>query len=357
MVTSVVPPRLITGAGPNPFCYNLPTMKKLPEVVVIGGGTGTYTVLSGLRKYPVDLTAVVSMADSGGSNRILRDEFGILPTSDIRQALVALADGKGDREIFRELFSYRFHQGTGITGMTFGNLFMAALSDILGSQIEAIDRTAQILHLKGRVLPVTLDDAHLVARYENGHQAVGEHYIDEPRHDGRLKIVGLEYIPQPKAYRQSIRAIRDADLVILGPGDLYTSVVCNLIVGGVPAALERTKAKVVYVLNLMTRYGQTYGMSAKNHVAAVQKYGGNSVLDYVLVNDNGSLPRPILRKYAEENSFLVDDDLGEGTKKMKVVRSDLLSHQVVKKQPGDKLQRSMIRHDQRKLAKAIMGLL
>jgi len=330
-------------------------VKKQPKIVCLGGGTGTYTVLSGLRDYPVELTAIISMADSGGSNRVLRDEFGILPTSDIRQALVALADNHGDREIFRQLFAYRFHQGTGIAGMTFGNLFMAALSDILGSQLRAIEETAKILHVKGQILPMTLDDAQLLARYENGYQVVGEHYIDEPRHDGKLKIVELETIPRAWAYKKALEAILMADLVILGPGDLYTSLVCNLIVDGIPRALKKTKGKVLFVMNMMARYGQSYKMTAKDHLAVIEKYLGKAAVDYVLINNNLSFPPSILKKYKEEHSFPVKDDLGNAVG-VKVIRSDFLSSLVFKKAAGDRLKRSMIRHDPQKLARAIMKL-
>jgi len=329
--------------------------KKRPKIVVLGGGTGSFTVLSGLRNYPVDLSAIISMADSGGSNRVLRDEFGILPTSDIRQCLVALADDAGDRKILRELFTYRFHRGTGIAGMTFGNLFMAALTDIYDSQKKAIEETCKMLHIEGEILPITLDDVQLVARYENGHQVVGEHWIDEPRHDGRLRIVEIETIPRAKSFRKAIQAIMEADLVVLGPGDLYTSIVCNLIVKGIPQALKRTAAKVVYVMNLMARYGQSYKFTTRDHVAVLEKYFGKDVLDYVLVN-KGKFSRAILRRYKEEKAFPVKDDLGN-PKKYKVIRRDFLSSKIAKKAKGDKLRRSMIRHDPKKLARAIMKLL
>jgi len=328
-------------------------MKK-PKVVVIGGGTGTFTALSGLRQHPVDLAAVISMADNGGSNRILRDEFGILPTSDIRQALVALADDAGEREIFRQLFAYRFHQGTGIAGMTFGNLFMAALTDILGSQLKAIEETAKILHIKGKIYPVTLEEVQLLARYENGHQVVGEHNIDEPKHDGRLRIVEMQTIPQVKAYPKALQAIKEADLVVLGPGDLYTSIICNLLIEGVPEALKQTRAKVVFVVNLMSKYGQTYNFTAQDHVLEIEKYLGRGVLDAVLINNNVNFPREVLRRYQEENALPVKDDLT--TEKIRVVRADLLSELVYEKAKADKLHRSIIRHDPQKLAKALIDL-
>lgn len=347
-------------------------MNKRPKIVVLGGGTGTFVVLSGLKDKPVDLVAVISMMDSGGSNRVLRDEFGLLPTSDIRQCLVALAEDKGDQEILRQLFTYRFHQGVGISGMTFGNLFMAALADIYKNQAKALNEVQRLLHTKGKILPVTLDDVQLVARYENGYQVIGEHAIDEPKHDGRLKIVEIETIPQANIFNEARKEILAADLIILGPGDLYTSLVPNLIVKGLPEAICKSKAKTVFILNLMTKYGQTYGFKASDFVEKVEKYlrvrdrparfalrsmaGGDRVLDYVLVNNNWKIPKSILVRYEEEQAELIKDDL-EKEKKLEVIRTDLLSPIEVKKVAGDSLKRSILRHDSQKLAREILKLL
>lgn len=330
-------------------------MKTLKKIVVIGGGTGTYTVLSGLKKYPVDLTAVVSMADDGGSNRVIRDEFGLLPTSDIRQCLVALAEENGDsQQLLRHLFMYRFHRGKGIEGMTFGNLFIAALSDILKSQEEAIRKTSQILKIKGKILPVTLSNSRLAAVLENENRVEGEHFIDEPKHDGKLKIIKAFLKPEARANPEAIKAIEEADLVIIGPGDLYTSLIVNLLVGGIADALQKTKAKIVYVLNLMTKYGQTFGFSAKDHIAALEKYLGKNHLDFVLVNSK-SFSRTALEKYGKENEISVVNDLKKDY--FRIVKADLLSNRETKKIAGDALKRSLIRHDSQKLAKSIIRIL
>ncbi|MFV1917306.1 MAG: 2-phospho-L-lactate transferase CofD family protein, partial [Patescibacteria group bacterium] len=192
-------------------------MSKKKKIVVIGGGTGTYHVLSGLKKYPVSLSAVVSMTDSGGSNRVIRDEFGLLPTSDIRQVMVALASDSSD-EVLRKLFTYRYNAGTGISGMTYGNLFMAALTDIYGNQEKAIEKTCEILNVKGKIIPVTYDNTNLVARYDNGEQVLGEHYIDEPDERlGQHKIAELEVFPRANANKKALTAIEKADLIVLGP--------------------------------------------------------------------------------------------------------------------------------------------
>lgn len=328
---------------------------QVKNVVVIGGGTGTYVVLSGLKKYPVKLSAVVSMSDSGGSNRILRDEFGLLPTSDIRQCLVALAaNGNGSEALLRKLFMYRFCQGKGMRGMTFGNLFMAALTDILGSQEKAIIQTQNILKIKGEILPVTLTDSQLVAVYENGLKVVGEHDIDEPKRDGKIKIKKAYLSPLATAYLPAIRAIKKADLIVIGPGDLYTSVISNLLVSGIADAIRKSRAQKIFVMNLMTKYGQTYGFSATDHIFALEKYLGKKSLDFVLVNSR-PMPSGILKKYRAERASFVVDDLKDP--QLKVVRKDFLGRRVMPRVAGDALWRSLIRHDSDKLARAIINLL
>lgn len=322
------------------------------KIVCLGGGTGTSVVLFGLKKYPVDLSAIVSMADDGGSNKVIRDEFGLLPTSDIRQCFVALAENESASEqSLRKLFTYRFHKGHGFGGMTFGNLFMVALTDIFGSQIEAIKKTSEILKIKGKILPITLTDSKLVAVYENGERVVGEHLIDEPKHDGKLKITKLFLEPPSEAYPEAVKAILNSDVVVIGPGDLYTSLIPGLVVKGISTALMETHAKVVYVLNLMTKYGQTSGFTAKNHIEVLEEYLGTGCLDYVLIN-SGSVPQEALKKYEEAKEFLVEDDLKDDY--FKIIRSDVLSRKEIKEIPGDSLKRSFIRHDSDKVAKVIM---
>lgn len=328
----------------------------MKKVVVIGGGTGTFTVLSGLKKYPLDLSAIVSMTDSGGSNRVVRDEFGLLPTSDIRQCMVALA-AEDTHEVLRQLFTYRYNQGTGISGMTFGNLFMIALTDIYGSQEKAIEKTCDFLNVSGNILPVTYDNSHLVARYDNGEQVLGEHHIDEPKESsGAHKIVELETIPRARANKKALKVIKEADLVVLGPGDLYTSIICNLVVDGVVQAINQSKAKVVYVMNLMTRWGQTHGFKASDHVHEIEKYLGADSVDIVLVNSKNTIPPYILKRYKEERAFPVVDDLNGNLDKL-VARKDLISNKVYEKPKSDLLVRSLIRHDGNKLARAIKALL
>lgn len=328
----------------------------MKKIVVIGGGTGAYTVLMGLKNYPVNLSVVVTMMDSGGSNRVIRDEFGILPTSDLRQCMVALA-GKNTNDLVRNLFTYRYRQGTGIEGMTFGNLFMIALTDIYGSQKRAIEKTCKFLGVKGHIIPVTYDNSHLVARYANGAQVLGEHAIDEPNdRNGKSKIVELSLVPPAKANKKALQSIKEADLIVIGPGDLYTSLICNLIVDGVADSIKKSKAKKVYIVNLMTKFGQTNSFTAREHLKELEKYLGKNVVDVCLVSKKIKVPNEITGRYKEENAELVKEDL-EGTGKLRVIKGEFQSDIVYEKQGSDKLKRSLIRHDSDKLAKAIMSLL
>lgn len=335
------------------------------KIVVIGGGTGTFTVLSGLKKIPnLDISVIVSMMDSGGSNRVIRDEFGLLPTSDIRQCILALSSNNSDKTI-RELFNYRYTQGTGISGMTFGNLFMAALTDILKSQKEAIKETSRILDVKGKVIPVTFDNSQLVATYDNGIQVLGEHFIDEPSKKTIYhKIVNLEVFPQARINPEALKVISDADLIVLGPGDLYTSILCNIVVDGVARKIAKSSAKKVYIANIMTRFGQTDGFGLKEHIEEIEKYLGKDVLDYCLFNNQKTISKKALKWYADNDAITVSDNYS-GIRHIKVIKKNLASTKFYvdtsteshKQSSSDKLTRSLIRHDSNKLAKAIVELL
>lgn len=329
---------------------------KEKRVVVIGGGTGTFTVLSGLKKYPIHLSAIVSMMDSGGSNRILRDEFGLLPTSDLRQCIVALAEENGLSEDLRKLFTYRYESGIGISGMTFGNLFMAALTDIYGTQEKALNKTCELLHVMGDIFPVTFDNVHLVARYDNGKQILGEHCIDMPEEEvGKHRIVEMEVIPKANANPNAVKSIRKADLIVIGPGDLYTSTICNFAVNGISEAIQKSRAKVVYIMNLMTKFGETYNYSTKDHINDLERYIGKGQIDYCLINKSKIRSATVLKKYKEVNSTPVIDSL-DPIESVKILRKDLLSKKIFTKSKSDIVSRSLIRHDSKKLAKAIMSI-
>lgn len=327
---------------------------KLPNIVCIGGGTGTFVALKGLKLHPCRLSAIVTMSDSGGSNRRLRDEFGLLPTSDIRQCLVALSDENGGVGLLRKLFMYRFEKGKGISGMTFGNLFMAALTDIVGSQEEAIRQTGKVLRIHGMVIPVSFTRTNLFAQYEDGRILTEEHLIDEPPHDGKLKIKKIFLKPQAKANTEALEGIRGADMIVLGPGDLYTSLLPNLLVDDVCETIRKSKAKKVYVMNLMTKWGQTYNFTATNHIQVVEQYM-EATLDSIVIN-NAPIPSKALSLYAKSYEQPVVDDL-DGEHGKRIIRADVVSRQFTVRSKSDTLIRSLIRHDSNRLAEALIRLL
>lgn len=321
------------------------------KILVIGGGTGTFPVLTGLKKYTSNLVAAVTMMDSGGSSGRLRDEFGQLPAGDVRQALVALSD---DTSALRELFNYRYSKGEGLEGHSFGNLFLTALAETSGGMDKAVSVAGQILKIRGRVLPITTDDATLVAEYEDGSLVRGEGNIDEPVHDGKLHIRQLKLEPSAKAFPEALKAIAESDLIIIGPGDLFTSLIPNLLVEGVADAICESKAKKIFIMNLMTKYGQTYGWKASDHLKALEQYLKKPCFDFVLVN-NQALPEDVLARYREEHDEPVVDDLKEGN--FKVVKKDLVANSPVRKAEGDVLKRSFIRHDPEKVASTIVEVI
>ncbi len=326
------------------------------NVVVIGGGTGTFTVLKGLKSYDnLSISAIVTMADDGGSNKVLRDQFGLLPTSGVRQCIVALSSKES---LLRELFSYRYHKGTGISGMTFGNLFMAALSDITASQRQSIKETCKLLQVKGSVLPASYDQTTLHATYQDGSELIGEHMIDDPGEKlGRLRITQLRTIPKVKLDKEAASAISQADLIVLGPGDLYTNSIANLVVKGMPEKIKKSSAKLVFVMNLMTKLGETYNYKASDYLEDLSKYLDRAVIDYIILNSDSKLASPTLKKYQKEEAKPVQDDLGKKWHQAKIIRTPLVSKNVVTKQKGDVITRSLVRHDSDLLAKSLVSLL
>lgn len=331
-------------------------MLKKSKIVAIGGGTGTFTLLTGLKEYSeMDLSVIVTMADDGGSNKVLRDEFGLLPTSGIRQAMIALSK---DTTLLRQLFSYRYYQGTGISGMTFGNLFLAAVSDILGSQKMAIEETSKLLGVRGSILPVSYEKTTLVATYQDGTEVIGEHYIDisTPRL-AKQRIVSLRTIPKIKIDPSVKTAISQADMIILGPGDLYTNTIADLVVSGVSEAIESSMAKVVFVMNLMSRPGETYGYKASDFLNDLSLYLKPDRLDFIVVNTETSHSPSVLKKYEAEGSTPVEDDLLDVWHMAKVVRARMRASHRPGMQKGDTLTRSMVRHDPSLLANEILKIL
>lgn len=258
------------------------------KIVVIGGGTGTYQVLTGLKKYDVDLSAVISMCDSGGSTGRLRKELGVLPPGDVRRAIMALADLPFAQKTLEEVFDFRFKEGKELAGHSVGNILLAALVQITGSMDRAIAEVGRILNTTGYVYPVTLDKTTLVAILADGTRVYGETKIDRRDFKLRYPISNVYLTPKAKVFKKAALAIQDADLIILGPGDLYTSIVPTLLVEGVNSAISSSRAKLIYVVNLMTKRGETDNFKATDFVEVIRSYLGESAnkLSHVIVNKN-----------------------------------------------------------------------
>jgi uncharacterized cofD-like protein len=316
----------------------------MKKIVVIGGGTGNFSVLRGLKNYPVDISAIVSMADDGGSTGILRDELGVLPPGDVRQCLVALSNSSN---MMRSLMNYRFENG-GLEGHSFGNLLLSALEKVTGSFEKAVEEMGKILFIQGKVIPVTTHLVRLKMILNNRKLLEGEKeiYLSQEIDQG-YKTIYLE--PFPKANPHALHEIMNADLIVVGPGGLHTSLIPNFLVEGVAEALRRSHAVKTFVVNLMNRKGQTTGFKVSHYLDEVKKYVGEDIFDYVLVN-NQKPPQELIEVYSDEGE-LVENDLNDG----RVISASFLGdpREQVKK---DLLKRSLIRHDPKKLAQELMNI-
>lgn len=322
--------------------------RQKPSVVTIGGGTGSFVVLSGLKNYDLDISAVVAMTDSGGSTGKLRDQLGVLPPGDLRQALIALSEAS---DIWRKLFTYRFETGD-LEGHNFGNIFLSAVEKITNSNQEAIDRAAEILQTSGRVIPITFDKCTLCAEYEDGDVLEGESEIDENEKVG-AKIKNLYLKPNADINLEAKRVMERANALIFGPGDLYTSILPNLIVSGVIETLQYVKAKKILVVNLMSKVGQTEGFKVSTFINEIEKYLGEGSLNYVVIN-SGKPSKELIERYREvDKADVVEDDVGGTYRRAKIIRADLLSDNAFEKPSSDNLKRSYIRHDSQSLAKVL----
>jgi uncharacterized cofD-like protein len=329
-------------------------MKKIDaRIVVIGGGTGGFTLLGALKNYCNHVTALVNMVDDGGSTGQLRDELGVLPPGDVRKSLVALSESPK----VRDLFNYRFDEGA-LKGHTFGNLFLTALEKMTGNFAEAVETASEVLHTEGKVVPITLDNIRLVVEWPDGTMVHGESNIDIMEfaaHKGRPDI-RLE--PQARINPEAVEAIRHADLIVLSAGDLYTSLGPSLAVKGVAEALQSSQANIVYVCNLVTKPGQTDGLTVSGHAAEIERLAGDDVIDYVIYNT--AVPSSELaNRYMKEGELMVEAD----TQKLqgahyKAIGLPLLDHETADAVKGDPLaaHRSLIRHDGDAIAQAILGV-
>ncbi|MEM7411755.1 MAG: gluconeogenesis factor YvcK family protein [Myxococcota bacterium] len=273
-------------------------------IAVIGGGTGSFHVLSGLRHHPeLEINSIVTMMDSGGDSGRLRDEFGVLPPGDLRRCLIALSD---ESKLLRELFAFRFEEEP-LSGRSFGNLFLLALGRMLGSEKEAVDAIGRLLQIHGRVLPVTWDHAHLIAELADGSTLEGEGTIDGVAADQAVPIERVRLHPKAAANPDALRVLTRSDAIVLAPGSLFTSTLPNLLVEGIREAIDQAEAPLVYVLNLMTRQNETPGYSAVRHVEEIARYAGR-VPDIVLAH-GGEISEERMRRYEAEDARPVDVDV------------------------------------------------
>ena len=271
---------------------------KGPRIVALGGGTGLSTMLRGLKRYTNNITAIVTVADDGGGSGVLRQELGMLPPGDIRNCLEALANVE---PLMSDLLHYRFTEGS-LRGQSFGNLFLAALNGVSGSFEQAVSSMSHVLAITGRVLPVTTTDVQLEAEFENGARVLGESKIFFCKKQEQCRVQRVRLIPErPKALPQAIEAIRDADMILLGPGSLYTSVIPNLLVDGITDAILDSDALKVYVGNVMTQEGETEGYSHADHIRALFEHSAPGLFSHCLVNSL-SIPAQVCARYASEGA-------------------------------------------------------
>lgn len=326
---------------------------KNPKIVVIGGGTGSFVVLSGLRKHDCEVTAIVNMTDSGGSSGVLRDELGVLPPGDVRQCLVALS---GASEPLRTLFTHRFNGGQ-LKGHTLGNLFLAACEDLTGSFEQAVEMASKVLQIRGSVLPVTLEKATLCAKLKNGVSLRGESAITKSALLQKYGIKKLFLEPRAAANPKAIAAIKSADLIILAPGNLYSSLLPNILVKGIVEAIFASKAKKIHICSIMTKFGQTDGFATHNFLEELEHFAGRRFLDVVIYNTEVP-PAKTLSRYAEEGSIVRFNIQGaKRHKSVKFIGEPLLAKKIFRPVAGDSLPRSLIRHDPERLAKILVSLL
>jgi uncharacterized cofD-like protein len=322
-------------------------MPRIKKVVTIGGGTGTFTVLSGLKKYPLDLTAIISMADDGGSTGRLRDEFGVLPPGDLRQGLVALSE---DGSTMRKLFNHRYEKGE-LKGHSFGNLFISTLEQVTGNLDKALDVASEILNIRGRVVPVTLTKVQLVTELKNGKMLEGEDMLGNYQLVSRFGIKRIYLKPKAKPNPKALQAIKEADLIIIGPGDLYTTMIPNLLVVG--NAIAKSKAKKIYVSNLMNKHGHTDNFKIQDYIDVIERVIGKKNIFDVAIYNTKQPSKALIKKYADEGEPVVFKKNGKKPS-YKMFGAPLLAAGAAKLSKADKAQHSLIRHDSEKLAKAIL---
>ncbi|TVY10303.1 gluconeogenesis factor YvcK family protein [Paenibacillus cremeus] len=309
-----------------------------PRIVVIGGGTGLSVMLRGLKQKPVDITAIVTVADDGGSSGILRSELEMVPPGDIRNVLTALADVE---PLLGQMLEYRFEKGNGLAGHSLGNLMLAAMRDITGDFVTGVRELSRVLAVRGRVLPASGQAIVLRAEMEDGSVVVGESKI--PKAGGVIRRVFIEPA-DVTALPEALEALEQADAIVVGPGSLYTSILPNLLVPEIAKMIVESKALKIFICNVMTQPGETDDYKVSDHLKAVRDHVGHDLFDYVIVN-NGEIPEQVQSKYAEKGAQAVQFDWDEVTRQgYKVIADQLI------------LFRTYLRHDAEKLSQHIYQL-
>ena len=313
-----------------------------PRVAVIGGGHGLSNMLRGLKRYTENISAIVTVADDGGGSGMLRQDLGMPPPGDIRNCLEALANTE---PLMSELMHYRFTEGS-LAGQSFGNLFLAALNGISTSFDAAVSRMSQVLAITGRVLPVTTADVQLEAEFENGASVIGESKIFYCKKKEDCRITKVRLIPEhPRALPKAVEAIREADMIILGPGSLYTSIIPNLLVDGIVEAILQSDALKVYVANVMTQEGETEGYTASDHIAAIFQHSAPGLFDLCLTNSS-PVPPDVAARYAQEGAEPLRYDAG---------RCAALGVELVSR-PIAAVENGYVRHQSENLARELIQL-
>lgn len=327
---------------------------KTKNIVTIGGGTGNFTLLNGLKKYPVNISAIVSMVDDGGSTGVLRDELGVLPPGDVRQCLVALSESSDE---LRDLMNYRFEEG-GLKGHNFGNLFLSALEKTNESFSKAVKKASKILKVNGEVIPVTDEDTNLFIELKDGKVLSGENEINRSFEIEKVGIKKIYLSPKAAVNREAIERIMEADLVIIGPGNYYCSLVPNFLVKGIAEAIRKTKAKIVFNCNLVNKKGHTEKFSVDDYVDSMNGYIGEKRIDFVTFNTEKP-NRSLIKKYESQRELMVKLKKNGRKRNYKIIRADILSNQKPSYSRADTLSslRSFIRHDEDELARILMMIL
>lgn len=316
--------------------------KRGPRIAVIGGGHGLSNMLRGLKDYTENLSAIVTVADDGGGSGALRQDLGMPPPGDIRNCLVALANTE---PLMKQLMDYRFHEGT-LAGQSFGNLFLAALNGISPSFDTAVRRMSEVLAITGRVLPVTTADVQLEAEFENGANVIGESKIFHCKKKEDCRITKVRLLPErPRALPEALAAIQEADMIVLGPGSLYTSIIPNLLVDGIVEAIRKSSALKVYVCNVMTQEGETEGYTVSDHIAALFQHSVKGLFRLCLVN-NSPIPDAVAARYAQEGAEPLRDD----TERCAALGVELICRPISMVQDG------FVRHHPDKLAQELVLL-